>query len=357
MKDRFVSLEPVQPPLDRVYYYHSDHLGSSTYVTDDIGRPVAYYDYLPFGEVAVEHNQTTNFNNGYKFNGKELDQATGMYYYGARYYDPRLSVFISVDPLAEVQPNKTPYHFVSNNPVNFVDPDGRFPYPIVIRSFHPAASFGGGKRGLPPTWNGLGYSGDNRGFSLNSTASSRIHHRVVADPQKGTVSYSGRGRGGTYSDPSHHPTQGVATDVPNGYIGRVRSGNNSVSFETGYEGKNPLASGPISYIDVDAIISLSQNGDILNINAQVAGDNFPNTEAFITDPSGQKLFIGTDVRAAGQDDMPTILFEPATEHIMNVNMNVKTDPKTGNFISVQKGDDWISVQDYNKQYLNKNPNP
>lgn len=47
-----------------------------------------------------------------------------MYYYGARYYDPRLSVFISVDPLAEVQPDKTPYHFVSNNPITRVDPTG-----------------------------------------------------------------------------------------------------------------------------------------------------------------------------------------------------------------------------------------
>lgn len=105
---------------------------------------------------------------------------------------------------------------------------------------------------------------------------------------------------------------------------------------------------------MDAMIKLSQTGDILNINAQVAGDNFPNTEAFIRDPSGQKLFIGVDVRAAGQDKSPTILFGPATEHIMNVNMNVKTDPKTGNFISVQQGKEWINIQDYNKPFLDKN---
>ncbi|WP_372472558.1 RHS repeat-associated core domain-containing protein [Capnocytophaga sp. ARDL2] len=60
----------------------------------------------------------------YKYNSKEIDQATGMYYYGARYYDPRLSIFVSVDPLAEVQPDKTPYHFVSNNPITRVDPTG-----------------------------------------------------------------------------------------------------------------------------------------------------------------------------------------------------------------------------------------
>ncbi|WP_372472556.1 RHS repeat domain-containing protein [Capnocytophaga sp. ARDL2] len=131
MKDKFISLESVQPSLDRVYYYNGDHLKSSTYVTDDNGRPVAYYDYLPFGEVAVEHNQTTNFNNGYKFNGKELDQATGMYYYGARYYDPRLSVFISVDPLAEQAPDWTPYRFGFNNPIRYTDLDGRWEWDAV----------------------------------------------------------------------------------------------------------------------------------------------------------------------------------------------------------------------------------
>ncbi|WP_372472522.1 RHS repeat domain-containing protein [Capnocytophaga sp. ARDL2] len=122
--------EPVQPSLNRVYYYHGDHLNSSTYVTDDIGRPVAYYDYLPFGEVAVEHNQTTNFNNGYKFNAKELDEATGMSYYGARYYDSRLSVFVSVDPL--VDQTFEPYSYVGNNPVMFTDPTGMSKDEVII---------------------------------------------------------------------------------------------------------------------------------------------------------------------------------------------------------------------------------
>ena len=106
--------------------YHTDHLGSSTYLTDNFGKPTHYYDNLPFGETMVEHNQSNStigiYRNKYKFNGKELDDATGMYYYGARYYDPRISIFISVDPLAEQ--TFEPYSYVGNNPIMFTDPTG-----------------------------------------------------------------------------------------------------------------------------------------------------------------------------------------------------------------------------------------
>jgi RHS repeat-associated protein len=61
----------------------------------------------------------------YKFNGKELDESTGYYYYGARYYDPAISIFLSVDPLAEKYYHINPYTYVANNPINAIDPDGR----------------------------------------------------------------------------------------------------------------------------------------------------------------------------------------------------------------------------------------
>ena len=109
-----------------VWWYHTDHLGSSTYLTDNFGRPSHYYETLPFGEMMVEHNQSKStagaYDNHYKFNGKELDDATQMYYYGARYYDPRFSIFVSVDPLAEQ--TMQPYLYVGNNPIMFTDPTG-----------------------------------------------------------------------------------------------------------------------------------------------------------------------------------------------------------------------------------------
>lgn len=67
-----------------------------------------------------------NYNSPYKFNGKELDEETGFYYYGARYYDPRISIWMSIDPSAEKMPNVSPYAFCGNNPISNIDPDGRY---------------------------------------------------------------------------------------------------------------------------------------------------------------------------------------------------------------------------------------
>ena len=85
------------PDSYRDWWYHSDHLGSSTYLTDNFGRPSHYYETLPFGEMIVEHNQSTTYSGGqyenaYKFNGKELDEATQMYCTKKKFkIKPRLS--------------------------------------------------------------------------------------------------------------------------------------------------------------------------------------------------------------------------------------------------------------------------
>ncbi|MXO32552.1 toxin TcdB middle/N-terminal domain-containing protein [Apibacter sp. B2912] len=107
------------------YYYHPDHLGSSSYITNLDGEIVQHVEYVPFGEVFIEE-RNNSWNTPYLFNGKELDEETGLYYYGARYYNPRESVWLSVDPLAELAPNMSPYRYAFNNPTNFIDPYGLF---------------------------------------------------------------------------------------------------------------------------------------------------------------------------------------------------------------------------------------
>lgn len=72
-----------------------------------------------------------SYDNPFKFNAKELDDDTGLYYYGARYYNPRLSVWYGVDPLAEKMPSWSPYNYTFDNPVRYTDPDGRSPLDII----------------------------------------------------------------------------------------------------------------------------------------------------------------------------------------------------------------------------------
>lgn len=79
-------------------------------------------EYLPFGETLVDEHLNSN-NSPFKFNGKEFDEETGnYYYYAARYYDPKLSIFISVDSLADQ--TFSAYGYCYNNPINLIDPTG-----------------------------------------------------------------------------------------------------------------------------------------------------------------------------------------------------------------------------------------
>ncbi|WP_276733605.1 SpvB/TcaC N-terminal domain-containing protein [Chryseobacterium carnipullorum] len=106
-----------------IYWFHPDHLGSSSYITGADGEVSQNIEYFPSGETFVENHRNSNYS-PYKFNGKELDAETGYYYYGARYYNPRVSLWLNVDPLAEKHPSWSPYIYVLNNPIKYVDPNG-----------------------------------------------------------------------------------------------------------------------------------------------------------------------------------------------------------------------------------------
>ena len=124
------------------FYYHPDHLGSSSYITNLDGEVAQHIEYVPFGEVFIEERNIT-WNTPYLFNAKEFDEETGMYYYGARYYESRLSLWISVDPISNYDPrnsenyldgehnlgvyfhyNLNPYSYCYLNPIVFYDPNG-----------------------------------------------------------------------------------------------------------------------------------------------------------------------------------------------------------------------------------------
>jgi len=111
-------------------YFLNDHLGSTHVVFDSNGAVLQATDYYAFG---LEHTPKAKENeNRYLYNGKELQDEPfaggvrlGWYDYGARFYDPQLGRFTTVDPHAENYYSWSPYHYAANNPLIIIDPNGR----------------------------------------------------------------------------------------------------------------------------------------------------------------------------------------------------------------------------------------
>ncbi|MGB8933457.1 MAG: RHS repeat-associated core domain-containing protein, partial [Anaeromyxobacteraceae bacterium] len=119
------------------YYYHPDHLGSTAWVTDQNAREHEHVEYFPYGEVWRDPRSDVNASpqkgQRFLFTGKELDEETGLTYFGARYYDSKKVRWESADPaIASSQRewflapgNLAPYQYALSNPVRNIDPDGR----------------------------------------------------------------------------------------------------------------------------------------------------------------------------------------------------------------------------------------
>ena len=121
---------PNDTTKEETFFYHSDHLGSTSYITDDHANITQYDAYLPYGELLVdEHSSSEDL--PYKFNGKQFDDETGLYYYGARYLNPMTSIWYGVDNLAEDFTNIAAYVYCNNNPIRLKDPDGNIPLETI----------------------------------------------------------------------------------------------------------------------------------------------------------------------------------------------------------------------------------
>ena len=111
--------------MSNTYFYHPDHLGSTSIITNSYGEITQNISYIPYGEIFVEET-AGGWLSPYYFNAKELDEETGLYYYGARYLDPAGARWLSADPMLWNNPDKTPYHYCSGNPVGLIDRMGMF---------------------------------------------------------------------------------------------------------------------------------------------------------------------------------------------------------------------------------------
>jgi len=254
-------------------------------------------------------------------------------------YKPSINRWMSVDSLADVMPSWSPYTFVFDNPLSFIHPDGRIPYPITIRSFAPFNYFGGGFHG----------DGSNRGFSTSSIATARVHQRINFDTDKTHLKTN------VWSSPSSHRLlPGMITGSPTVSIDNFSIANNADSktfnFETHSKGSNPYIPGSPN-IDVFSNFLITESDGLLNISGDLKGDNFPSTEAFITDPNGNNIFIGVGFYEGSPFSS---LDGENTRDIALFSFSITTD-NDGNFTGVQYNGTDYGIGDWNKLFKQTDP--
>ncbi len=253
---------------------------------------------------------------------------------------------MSVDPLAEKMPQWNPYTYTFNNPINFTNPTGMVPYPITIRSFAPFKTFGGG------------FHGDDRGYSTGDV-SARVHQEIKFDTDKSQMSAKAWS-----SSTSHKYIPGSdkaksTVEFTDEFKIKTHGDSKTFMFGTHSKGANPMVPGSPN-IDVfsDFTITENKNAGTLDISGTLTGDNFPSTEAFMSDSSGQSLFLGIGHIDGGvgknTGPMTELSGENRDRPIGSFNFSVTTDKK-GNFTGVRKGDKTYSVEAWNKTFTTQSP--
>ena len=113
-----------------VTYQHQDFLSSNRFASDSNGRLVSRSVQEPYGSTFEDVGTSAALRNDYTFTGKEQDER--LYYFGARYYDPRTARFVSTDPIQRIA---SPYSYAANNPLKFTDPPGMAEDPLAATNY------------------------------------------------------------------------------------------------------------------------------------------------------------------------------------------------------------------------------
>ncbi|MDL2313247.1 RHS repeat-associated core domain-containing protein [Bacteroidales bacterium OttesenSCG-928-B11] len=117
------------------YFCKSTMNAMKNHLTPNLQLPTSYAGFPcsvsrePCSENWYVDQRRTGWDAMFTFSGKERDEETGYGYFGARYYDSDLSIWLSVDPMASKYPGWSPYNYCLNNPIKLVDPNGEFPFP------------------------------------------------------------------------------------------------------------------------------------------------------------------------------------------------------------------------------------
>jgi len=163
-----------------LFYLHGDHLGSTAVATSNTGAKTHDVRYFAYG--APRTGDLFALPTDHTFTGQKLDRGTGLMYYGARYYDPALGMFLSPDTLVPEPGNPQSlnrYSYVGNQPLKYVDPSGHSP--LLVTAFL-GGLVGAGVAYIPQVMSNL-----NAGMSLRDAALQVDGSKVAAGFVGGAV--------------------------------------------------------------------------------------------------------------------------------------------------------------------------
>nr|WP_236713466.1 RHS repeat-associated core domain-containing protein [Leptospira interrogans] len=183
-------------PVTGMYFYHPNHLGSITMITDGAGNPasgpepgVSYVSYEPYGSIIRNDSYGPDIFR-YKFTGQIEDKETGLYYYKSRFYEPTLGRFLQADSI--IQPESVNgmnrYMYVDGNPVSYTDPSGHISGPDMMHMLNRIVGHAMGKdfnsKGLDKKLSTGGISKGVNRFVHNATFISRKRLFDFTNPGK-----------------------------------------------------------------------------------------------------------------------------------------------------------------------------
>ncbi|KRD11415.1 hypothetical protein ASE21_06830 [Flavobacterium sp. Root901] len=286
-------VEPVSGSYKYIYQY-KDHLGNIRVSYDKTLAIKEESNFYPFGLKQEGYNSVkTGVENKFKYNSKELQDELGLnfYDYGWRNYDPAIGRWMNTDPLAEFYVGITPYSYTFNNPVRFIDPDGRYVDDSYIYQKYTSGKHKGEYKNpnLVKAWEAFASSKTGIAFLANFAEK----NQVIA--------------GHKYEE-----------------SGKYDKNNTDLNF--GSLEKGDVASGRTSHEQKGKHLQLTIMVDASDVSSKI----FPEAIAFEIDNIAHESFAHVDSYAEDFFDDGNLNFSNVLpEYVKAVNDQIKSDPAKG----------------------------